>query len=70
MTKKDYELIARILHRNVTSTDPKMTEVKYTGVQISKAMVMQFADVLQKNDPRFDRTKFMLTCGSSAYNGI
>lgn len=70
MTKKDFELIARILNKNITDTNPKMTQIKYTGNQISTAMAMQFADVLQKANPQFDRTKFLKACGTTAYNGL
>ncbi len=63
MTKKDYELIARILHKNIHDTTGYMTEVKYTGNQISKAMAMQFADVLKTNNPKFDTKKFLTACG-------
>lgn len=71
MTKKDYELIARIFHKNITSNHPKETEVRFRATTISKAMAQQFADVLATNNPRFDRTKFLKACGieeSRRYN--
>lgn len=69
MTKKDYELIARIFNKNIHDKTSYMTEVKYTGNQISKSMALQFADVLKTNNPKFDTKKFLTACGieSAAY---
>lgn len=63
MTKKDYELIAKIFNKNINDTTDYMTQVKYTGNQISKSMAMQFADVLKTNNPKFDTSKFLTACG-------
>lgn len=63
MTKKDYELIAKIFNKNINDTTNYMTEVKYTGQQISKAMAMQFADVLKMHNDKFDTKRFLTACG-------
>lgn len=63
MSKKDYELIARIFHKNITDTDPKVTEVRYSAVTINKSMAQQFALVLGQHNPAFDRERFLKACG-------
>lgn len=63
MKKKHYELIARIFNKNIHDKDPKMAEVRYSGNTIAKAMAQQFADVLSKDNPKFDRAKFLEACG-------
>lgn len=66
MTKKDYELVARIFHKNITDTNPKVTEVRYSAAYVNAATALQFADVLQRHDKRFNRLKFLEQCGAKS----
>lgn len=50
MTKKDYELIAGVFAR--TAWD-----------DIAKSMAVNLAIELEKDNPRFDRAKFLTACG-------
>lgn len=61
MTKKDYELIARIFNKNIHDTHPK--NVRLNVKMVAGAMAQQFADVLAKDNPRFDAEKFLTACG-------
>lgn len=69
MTRKDYELIARILDgqaifcppENVTGNDKTMFML---GAADQKALyVRAFANTLAKDNPRFDRERFLKACG-------
>ena len=53
MTKKDFELIARILASPYCAED-----------QIAvRAVAYRFADALATTNPRFDRARFLAACG-------
>lgn len=60
MTKKDFELIAKVLHKDITTADQYP---KATHSQILKAQALQFAFVLAKQNERFDRSRFLTACG-------
>lgn len=66
MTKKDYELIARIFHKNITDNDPRVSQQLWTAQQIATATAKQFADVLKSTNPKFDRERFLQACGVEA----
>jgi hypothetical protein len=53
MTKKDFELIAKVVAR---STIGKGQEAR-TGIANA------FADELEEINPRFDRARFLTACG-------
>jgi hypothetical protein len=59
MTKKDYELIAKVLDSSAQShaTNPFTGECMYVG------LVEDFAKALQDTNPRFNRAKFLTACG-------
>lgn len=52
MTKKHYIMIAGI-----------MSEFSRTGEPIVKSLAHAFADQLAGDNPRFDRSRFLLACG-------
>ena len=64
MTHKDYILIARIIHDNAH----RQNEAMYGLVEPSERRLTRyliardFADVLQAENPRFDRQKFLTAC--------
>lgn len=61
MTKKDYELIARIFAKNMGE---KATEGRTLPVKtVVEATARQFADVLSRENTRFDKDKFLKACG-------
>lgn len=57
MTKKDYELIARVFtrHCKVSHVDAKARE--------AMDMAYDMADALAQDNPRFNRNKFLKACG-------
>jgi len=55
MTKKDYELIATALVMTHTSA--------FNGTEGYKLTCEYMADELERDNPRFDRTKFLTACG-------
>lgn len=57
MTKKDYELIASVLHAIIQTA--QLTDYEPTPSQYAEA----FAVCLEQNNPRFDRNKFLQACG-------
>lgn len=59
MTKKDYELIARVLRAQRDASSP---EVRYGLRTLSVA----FADELAETNPRFKRDVFLRACGVEA----
>lgn len=62
MTKKDYELIAKILAKDLRQA--KSGEfMRHNPIDIFTALPQQFAEVLAKNDPKFSRNKFLQACG-------
>lgn len=63
MTKKDYELIARIFHKNITTTNERENAPIWKSTTIATAMAKQFAEVLGRENDRFDREKFLQACG-------
>lgn len=63
MTKKHFELIAKVMNKNITDTAPEVTEVRYSGATLSRAIAKQFAYVLAKTNPSFDRKRFLKACG-------
>ncbi len=57
MTKKDYELIARVFHRQMEQSQNREEGVIITRVAVS----LSFA--LVDTNPRFDSAKFLTACG-------
>lgn len=55
MTKKDYELIAKAISRVTAMPAP----YRYGGQYSALAL----ADVLGKDNPRFDKERFLKACG-------
>lgn len=54
MTKKDYELIARVLRDE--SSDGQ-------AYRPDETLCLAMADALAEDNPRFDRVKFLVACG-------
>ena len=59
MTKKEYELIAGVLDRSAQShaLNP------FTGKSLFVELVEDFAEVLENENPRFQRSLFLKACG-------
>lgn len=57
MTRKDYELIAAAIRR--ASDAPGYAER-------NKFVSMELADALYRDNPRFDRSRFLAACGVPA----
>lgn len=61
MTKKDYELIAKVFNKNIT--DKSTICIKNNVPIVATAMARQFADVLVSTNPLFDKQRFLTACG-------
>ena len=61
MTRKDYVLIASMI-RGVRETESTIDSGQ-PGVQVLDIMADRFADELACDNPRFNRSRFMLACG-------
>ena len=59
MTRKDYELIAKVLDGSAQShaVNP------FTGKCLFEELVNDFADALAGTNPRFNRETFLTACG-------
>lgn len=62
MTKKDYEALVAKLAEVSVRLDHKVTSLT-TPRATFEACVHAVADVLQANNPRFDRVRFVANCG-------
>lgn len=65
MTRKDYELIAKVINPLVEGLEV-LTKVKpeaYTHISVVRELVNNLSDKLQADNPRFDRGKFWQACG-------
>jgi hypothetical protein len=62
MTKKDYELIARVFNKNYTQAKGGQFD-RWTIPQVIKAQTLQMADVLKTENSKFDTAKFTKACG-------
>lgn len=64
MTKKDYELIARVfkgeLHAWDNAPDSKFKE---NAIEVIRALSQIMAGYLATDNPRFDRDRFLEACG-------
>ncbi len=58
MTKKDYIKIAATLKENHPTVDNSMQ-----ALSIWNVIVLNFADMLAKDNPHFDRSRFLVACG-------
>ena len=73
MTRKDYELIARILKAYAESDKLTRSQLERHNQTISMietaqevrlaSMVDSFANVLESDNPRFNRETFLKACG-------
>lgn len=59
MTRKDYELIAKVINRNTVS----LTESAFIDFA---RMAEDLATELETENPRFDRQRFLTACGLEA----
>ena len=58
MTKKDYELIAKVLNMQKPASKEKAPYLHFQW----KTIVAQFSLELKKSNPRFDRSRFLKAC--------
>jgi hypothetical protein len=71
MTKKDYILIAAALKADAAHLDSKAIYSNYSTMPSWNkgaydqwhTTVMAIADVLARDNPRFDRSRFLAACG-------
>jgi hypothetical protein len=61
MTRKDFELIARVFNKNMN--DKTIDNHKFSGPELVRAMACQMAAVLKTTNPLFDHERFLKACG-------
>ena len=59
MTKKDYELIARVIKQYLDNGDNDQLD----GIGGADKLVRMLTEALQKENTRFDKQKFLKACG-------
>lgn len=59
MTKKDYELIAKVLRMQKPASKEKAPYLHFQW----ETIVAQFSLELEENNSRFDRSRFLKACG-------
>lgn len=60
MNRKDYELIAEAIKEEVLRWGGLTTVAE---VQMASAIASRIADALKRDNPRFDKARFMRACG-------
>lgn len=73
MTKKDYELIAMVLHDGLRFTQssrglPGTMDRAYANGKYDTwhMIAVRLSDELEQNNPKFNRSKFLKACGLEA----
>jgi len=61
MTRKDYELIAKVFSKAQTSIDAG--EIHYTAETLIQMLVLIMGEALATTNPAFDRARFLSACG-------
>lgn len=65
MTRKDYELIARALRSSRLHLPAMDPQYRVGAKDQWETTVEEVADELERENPRFDRNKFLIACGMS-----
>ena len=60
MTRKDYELIAKVFAKAQTSVDAG--RIHYTADTLIQMLVLTMGEALAKDNPAFDRARFFSAC--------
>lgn len=63
MSRKDYELIAAALREQVDAWPASGGEVVNLVIAVLVNTIESFADALEKDNPRFNRERFLSACG-------
>ena len=63
MTRKDYELIAKALRNGFMAQPPSPMGSEVDIYFNYRLIVGSMANALERNNPRFNRDKFMEACG-------
>ena len=64
MTRKDYEAIAQVMNDQIWSDSPFENNRYDTGRALQWEVTCKaLADCFKRDNPRFDRTKFLEACG-------
>lgn len=67
MTAKDFQKIADVLNDEIENMDPTPGNASFHGGQAAMLanVATSMARMLAKENPRFDRDKFLTACGLS-----
>lgn len=60
MTRKDYELIAKVFAKAQTSINTG--EIQYTADTLMQTLVLMMGEALAKENPAFNYAKFFTAC--------
>jgi hypothetical protein len=60
MTRKDYELIAKVFAKAQTSINTG--KLQYTADTLIQVLVLTMGEALAKDNPRFDYARFFTAC--------
>ncbi len=66
MTKKDFQAIAREMHKMIEAARTTTA----TPEQTARYCAARIADVLQADNPRFDRARFIEACETGKCKGM
>jgi hypothetical protein len=66
MSKKDYQAIAAILHRNRTQETDHGSESR----SVVSMIAQDLADMMAGENPRFDRERFIEACETGTCRGM
>ena len=63
MSKKDFEVIARVLQQVRDFAEcPPLGCIEYDGASVAEYASIAFADMLASQNPRFNRDRFLRAC--------
>lgn len=68
MTKKDYELLAKAIYGSLIQSGKLEAQDHY--IEQFKITTWHVADALERNNPRFDRDRFISACGVPLISGV
>lgn len=61
MTRKDYEKIARVMREYKSEANSHSDSPWRNTARVE--LVSRIADMLEQDNPRFDRARFLIACG-------
>ena len=63
MSKKHFEMVARILRETVIVDESRVPPTRYKDRVVIESYARAFAAEFAEENPRFDRARFLTACG-------